>query len=307
MPCLSRICPQKHRHPHFSCSLLITFALFTTASPGQPHAKGPPGSSLARFSCELCLVAVFCIWVFFFFFAIHREEREVMNPQADVRAGLTSPGEGAMLPAPARSLKVGKTGARRALLRGVGSAHPFLSPPGPARWLLHRPAVPSHCSIPPLHPTAPSRLSRPPCRSRLLWQVACLADGNDHVLGLAVPAPRRLRHLAHLIDAVADAVDVALVAVVIWAGAEDPVWRREKHKTSLWLPPAGPRIKAGWEIAAPHYILPLSLGVHPPGESLTHPCPSSSLQSPSTGVSALPSWGLVFRLLVSGISPGVGQ
>lgn len=131
---------------------------------------------------------------------------------------------------------------------------------------LHLPAAPSLPSI----PAAPSRLAQAPCLSRLLRQVAGLADGDDHVLGLAVPAPWHLGHLTHLIDAVADAVDVALVAVVIRAGAKDPVWRREKHKTSCWLRLAVPRVKAGWEITASHYILPLTLGIY-------HPTPTPSV------------------------------
>lgn len=146
--------------------------------------------------------------------------------------------------------------------------------------LLHRPAVPSRCSIPLLHPAAPSCLARLPCRSRLLRQVAGLANGNDHVLGLTVTASRHLRHLTHLVDAVADAVDIALVAVVIRVGAEDPVWRRKKHKTSPWLPLSGPRVKAGWQITAPHYILPPTLGVHLQeglSPTPTPPAPSSPL------------------------------
>lgn len=52
LPAASCICPQKRRHPYFSCSLLVSFTLFTTPSPchGQLKAKGLPGSSLAHFS-----------------------------------------------------------------------------------------------------------------------------------------------------------------------------------------------------------------------------------------------------------------
>lgn len=72
-------------------------------------------------------------------------------------------------------------------------------------WSFPAVPIPSHCS-------------------RLLWQVAGLADGDDHILGLAVMMAQHLGHLAHLIDTAGDAVDVAFVAVVIWVGAEDPIW-----------------------------------------------------------------------------------
>ena len=159
LPAASWVCSQKRRH--FSCSLLVSFALFTTPSPccgtaaHQRTAQLLSGSFLLRALFGGCILHLL-------FFAIHKEEREVTNPQADVRAGLTSPGEGAMLPAPVTSLEVGKTGVRRALLHGAGFAHPFLSLPGPGRQLLHCPAAPSHCSIPPLHPAAPSHCSVPP-------------------------------------------------------------------------------------------------------------------------------------------------
>lgn len=153
------------------------------------------------------------------------------------------------------------------------SRSPFPLPPSLQRWLLSSrqssvggrgeqgdfswsfPVVPilSHCS-------------------RLLWQVAGLADGDDHVLGLAVTVARHLGHLAHLIHAVGDAVDVAFVAVVIWVGAEDPIWEWRRKKCSyLWL---FPDPKPRWEIL--HCILsmrsqerplpPLSLS-----PSLSHP------------------------------------
>lgn len=150
------------------------------------------------------------------------------------------------------------------MLCSASSADPFCLLPGPARWLLCHRAAPSLHSICLLHPTAPSCLAQPRHQSRLLWQVAGLVDGNDHVLGLAVTAPRCLRYLTHLVDTVADAVDIALVAVVIWTGAKDPVWRRERHKTSSWLHMATSRVKAGCKISAPHYILLLTLDVQPP-------------------------------------------
>lgn len=196
---------------------------------------------------------------------------------------------------------------RRAMLHTASSADPFSLLPGPARWLLCHPAAPSLRSIRLLYSTAPSCLAWPRHQSRLLWQVAGLADGNDHILGLAVPAPWCLGHLTHLIDTVADAVDITLVAVVIWTGAEDPVWRRERHKTSPWLHMATFRGKAGRKITAPHYILLLTLGVQTPGQSMAHPCPFRSCHSPGTGVCALPRSGLVFRLLVSGSPPSLGK
>lgn len=240
-------------------------------------------------SLRLISLASFVWWVYFAFafsFLLFTGNKEgVTNPRADVRTGLTSLGEGVMPPTPASSLEAGKTRGRRALLHGAASAHPFLCLPSPARWLLHfhcsilplHPSTPSLLSILLLHPAAPSRLARMWRRSCLLWQVASLANGNDHVLGLAVPVPRRLGHLTHLIDAVADAVDVALVAVVIWVGAKDPFWRREKHKRSTWLPPAVPRVQGGSKIAASCYILPLALGAYP---SRSVPCPYLPLQLP---------------------------
>lgn len=153
---------------------------------------------------------------------MHREEEKVMNPWADIGAGLTTLGKGVRVPTLARSLEVGKTRVRRALSLPILSSHCPVLQGGCCATLL-------------LHPAAPSRLAWPPCWSRLLWQVAGLADGNDHILGLAVPTPWHLRHLVHLVDTVADAVDVALVAVVIRAGAKDPVWRREKAQNQLLI------------------------------------------------------------------------
>lgn len=112
-------------------------------------------------SLQLISLASFVWWVYFAFafsFLLFTGNKEgVTNPRADVRTGLTSLGAGGMPPTLARSLEAGKTRGRRALLHGAGSAHPFLSLPGPART-----AALFHCSVPLLHPSSPSRCSVPP-------------------------------------------------------------------------------------------------------------------------------------------------
>lgn len=153
----------------------------------------------------------------------------------------------ALLPPPAMSLGLGTAGTRSASPPGTVTAAPSACPPASLRGVLRDSST--RLSTPTVLPVArgdhgdvslgPSpSVPRVPCRrSRLLRQLAGLADGDGHVVGLAVPAPRRLGPLAHLVEAAADAVDVAFVAVVVRAGAEDPVWgrRREKQKRRPWL------------------------------------------------------------------------
>lgn len=149
--------------------------------------------------------------------------------------------------------------------------------------------------------------------SRLLWQVAGLADGDDHVLGLAVTVARHLGHLAHLIHAVGDAVDVAFVAVVIWVGAEDPIWEwRRKKYSYLWL---FPDPKPRWEIL--HCHPPLHLEYEVPGASLAPsipvpiPVPSPLLHPTTTVLCHSLCFSLFFfpflRLLLPGGPPGSGK
>lgn len=157
-PCCALGLSPEVQTPHLSAASLspLPFSPPHSHTTGQPHAKGLPSLSL-----QLISLASFVWWVYFAFafsFLLFIGNKEgVTNPRADVRTGLTSLGEGVMPPAPTRSLEPGKTRGRRALLQGAGSAHPFLSPPGPAGRLLLCCTAPSSCSIPPLHPAAPSR------------------------------------------------------------------------------------------------------------------------------------------------------
>lgn len=53
-------------------------------------------------------------------------------------------------------------------------------------------------------------------------------DGNNHILMVVLLVVSHLMNLTHLIDVIANAVHVTLVAVVIRVGAKHPVCKHNK-------------------------------------------------------------------------------
>lgn len=261
----------------------------------------------------------FVWWVYFafaFFFAIQREEMEVTNPRADIRAGLTNPGERVMLPTPARSLEVGKTGVRRTLLHDAGSACPFLLLPGPARWLLHCPTVPSCCPIPPLHPSAPSLRSipllHPAWPGHHAGHVCC---GRWEVSPMAMTTSWGWRSLCRgasgisLISLTLLLMQLTSLLLLLSSGPGPKIQSGGGKSTKqapgyCWL---FSESKLAGKLLPPATSYPSLRVFAPPGGSLAHPMPLQPPPSPGTRVFALPSSRLVFRLLAAGSPPGLGK